>query len=136
MPFFRTLIRLLPYSLLAASATALPVVTVKAQAEEVIPDRLPRPEEYPYVEELPEVIRKVAPAYPAQARRDGVAGTVMVQALIGKDGRVKDTRILRSVPALDRAAVRAVSRWIFKPAKAHGEPVAVWVAVPVRFKLK
>ncbi len=86
MPFFRTAIRVLACILLAASATTLSVATVQGQAEEVIPARLPRFGEYVYVEGLPEAIKKVAPTYPAQARRDSVEGTVMVQALPSRSG--------------------------------------------------
>ena len=62
-------------------------------------------------------------------------GTVIVQALVGKDGKVKDTKVVKSVPVLDDAAVAAVKRWVFKPALSNNKPVAVWVAVPVKFTL-
>ena len=75
------------------------------------------------------------PAYPDIAREAGVDGTVMVQALVGKDGRVKDTRVVKSIPMLDASALTAVKQWVFKPALSNNKPVAVWVAVPVRFTL-
>ena len=99
-------------------------------------DRDPAFGEYVYVEELPEALYKVAPSYPEDARRASIDGTVLVQALIGKDGHVKDTRVTKSIPMLDGAAVRAVLQWTFVPAKSKGRPVAVWVAVPVKFSLK
>lgn len=98
-------------------------------------DALPRFGEYVYVEELPEAITKVAPEYPDIAREAGVDGTVLVQALVGKDGRVKDTKVVKSIPMLDQAAIDAVTKWVFKPALSNNKPVAVWVAVPVRFTL-
>lgn len=91
--------------------------------------------EYVFVEELPEAITKVAPSYPDDARRRGVDGTVLVQALVGRDGTVKDTKVVKSIPELDAAAVASVRQWRFKPAMAKGRPVAVWVAVPVKFSL-
>jgi len=94
-------------------------------------DALPTPDDYVYVEELPEAITKVPPSYPDVGR--DVQGTVLVQALVGTDGRVKDTKVLKSVPMLDEAAMAAVRQWVFKPAMAKGRPVAVWVAVPVKF---
>jgi TonB family protein len=97
---------------------------------------LPRFGEYVYVEELPAATHRVPPEYPTDARRQGIDGTVMVQALVGKDGLVKDTRIVKSIPLLDSAATAAVRRWVFKPALADNVPVAVWVAVPVRFTLR
>jgi TonB family protein len=99
------------------------------------PGDLPRFGEYVYVEELPEVESRVAPGYPEIARRAGVEGTVLIQALVGRDGLVKDARVTKSIPMLDSAAIEAVRRWRFSPARARGEPVAVWVAVPVRFRL-
>jgi len=98
-------------------------------------EELPAFGEYVYVEELPEAITKVAPQYPDIAREAGVDGTVLVQALVGKDGRVKDTRVVKSIPMLDAAASAAVKQWVFKPALSNNKPVAVWVAVPVRFTL-
>lgn len=99
-------------------------------------ERLPGFGEYVYVEELPEATVKVPPEYPDFARTAGVEGTVMVQALVGRDGLVKDTRVLNSIPMLDAAAVVAVRRWRFRPAMAKGQRVAVWVAIPVKFTLE
>lgn len=90
---------------------------------------------YVYAEELPEVITKVNPVYPEMAREANVDGTVMVQALVGKDGKVHDVRVVKSIPLLDQSAQDAVRQWVFKPALANNKPVAVWVGVPVRFSL-
>ena len=98
-------------------------------------DALPAFGEYVYVEELPEVITRVQPEYPDIARQSNMEGTVVVQALVGKDGRVKDTKVVKSVPVLDDAAVSAIKRYVFKPALSNNKPVAVWVAVPVKFQL-
>jgi len=48
---------------------------------------------------------------------------------------VRATRVLKSIPQLDAAAVRAVRKWRFQPALSDGKPVVVWVAVPVKFSL-
>jgi protein TonB len=40
------------------------------------------------------------------------------------------------VPVLDDAAIKAVRQWVFKPALSNNKPVAVWVAVPVKFALR
>jgi len=99
-------------------------------------DALPAFGEYVYVEELPEAISKTQPEYPDIARQSSMEGTVVVQALVGKDGKVKDTKVVKSVPVLDDAAVAAVKKWVFKPALSNNKPVAVWVAVPVKFSLQ
>jgi protein TonB len=98
-------------------------------------DEMPKLGEYVYFEEMPEAITKVPVVYPDIAREAGVDGTVMVQALVGKDGKVKDTKVTKSVPMLDAAAVAAVRGYVFKPALSNNKPVAVWVAIPVRFSL-
>jgi protein TonB len=98
-------------------------------------DALPQFGEFVYVEELPEAITKVQPEYPDIARQSNMEGTVVVQALVGKDGHVKDTRVVKPVPVFDEAAVAAVKQWVFKPALSNNKPVAVWVAVPVKFSL-
>ena len=92
--------------------------------------------EYVYVKVVPEVIRKTEPIYPAIAAHKRVTGTVIVQAFVLTNGRVGDTRVVQSVPELDRAAVACVRRWRFKPAVGdHGRPIAVWVSAPVTFEL-
>ena len=96
---------------------------------------LPKFGDYVYVEELPEAITRVPPAYPEAARKAGIQGVVMVQVLVGRDGSVVDTRIVKSIPPLDDAAAAAVRQWRFKPALTKGQPIPVWVGVPVRFTL-
>lgn len=90
---------------------------------------------YVYVEEFPQAITRVTPDYPDLARQSSMEGSVTVQALVGKDGRVKDTRIVKSNPVFDQAAEKAVKQYVFKPALSNNKPVAVWVAVPIRFVL-
>lgn len=76
--------------------------------------------------------------YPEIARKAGIEGTVTVQAKISERGEVIDTRIL--VPlgnsGCNEAAVAAIKAVKWKPAKQRDKPVAVWVSIPVRFKLK
>ncbi len=106
------------------------------RASDSFPRDVPGPGENVFVEELPEAIVKVPPIYPELARQSRVEGTVLVQALVGKDGRVKATRVAQSVPMLDEAAVSSVRRWVFRPAHTKKMPVAVWVTVPIRFTLQ
>lgn len=90
---------------------------------------------YVYVDDLPDAILRVSPSYPDLAREAGVQGTVMVQAHVCACGEVSETRIVQSISMLDSAAAGAVRQWIFKPGLSAGEPVAVWVSVPVKFSL-
>ncbi|REG14250.1 outer membrane transport energization protein TonB [Archangium gephyra] len=91
------------------------------------------------VARAPEVLAQVQPRYPRRAKADGIQGLVLVRIIIGTDGRVEPehTRVIRSVPELDAAAISAVSQWRFSPALGHhGRPVRVIVEIPVQFSLK
>ncbi|MEK7823443.1 MAG: energy transducer TonB [Candidatus Eisenbacteria bacterium] len=100
-------------------------------------DALPAPDVYIYVEHLPVVVRQVVPDYPPIAKDAGVEGVVMVKALVGKHGRVLDTRLVEKfqVPMLNAAALAAARQWVFTPGLANGRPVACWTAIPFRFRL-
>lgn len=87
----------------------------------------------------PAVLKQVTPDYPRRARSEGIQGLVLVRIIIGTDGKVEPehTRVIRSVPALDAAAIAAVNRWRFSPAIGReGRPVRVIIEVPVQFSLK
>jgi protein TonB len=120
-------------------ATTTPGIAETGEGQQIVvappEDELPKFGDYVYVEELPEAITRVPPVYPDLAREAGVDGTVMVQALVGKDGKVKDVRVVKSIPMLDESAKSAVRQWVFKPALSNNKPVAVWVGVPVKFSL-
>jgi protein TonB len=119
-------------------STSTPGVSEEAGSQMVVApsdDAMPKFGDYVYVEELPDAVTRVAPIYPDLAREAGVDGTVMVQALVGKDGKVHDVRVVKSIPMLDEAAKLAVRKWVFKPALSNNKPVAVWVGVPVKFSL-
>ena len=88
------------------------------------------------VDELPEVSKRVAPIYPLDARRDDVSGVVFAQALVGKDGAIRDVFVVSGPVALRDAALDAIWQWRFKPAVKDHQPVAVWVMVPVKFTLR
>jgi protein TonB len=84
----------------------------------------------------PAKTRHVAPVYPAIARQNGVAGTVILEAVISEAGRVRDVRVLRSIPLLDAAAIEAVKQWEFTPTLLNGHPVPVLMTVTVAFQLR
>jgi protein TonB len=86
---------------------------------------------------LPRKIKDVKPVYPASALPGRVQGAVLIEATIGPDGRVLETRLLRSVTALlDEAALDAVRRWEYEPTTLNGMPVAVVITVVVNFALQ
>lgn len=106
-------------------------VTIAPPTDEATPTL----NEYRYYDQAPGLVTQVKPSYPDLARDAGVDGTVMLRVLVGKDGRVKDVHVDRSIPLLDDAAVAAVKQWVFTPALVNDHAIAVWVAVPVRFTL-
>lgn len=84
----------------------------------------------------PKKTKDVTPIYPADAKSAGVQGVVIIEAVIGADGKVADAKVLRSVPKLDGAAVAAVKEWEFTPTLLNGKAVPVVMTVTVNFKLK
>lgn len=83
----------------------------------------------------PERLSAVPPTYPPIAQSARIEGDVILEAVIGVDGRVRDLRVLRSVPLLDEAAIDAVKRWRYTPTRLNGVPVPVIMTVTVRFRL-
>jgi len=79
--------------------------------------------------------KDVKPVYPAIARTARVAGVVTVEATIGPDGKVIGTKIVRSVPMLDQAALDAVQQWEYTPTLLNGEPVSLLVTATINFTL-
>jgi protein TonB len=78
----------------------------------------------------------VQPVYPAIAQSARVQGVVVIEAVIGTDGKVRDAKVLRSIPLLDQAAVEAVRQWEYTPSRLNGVPVPVIMTVTVNFTLR
>lgn len=78
-----------------------------------------------------------APAYPALARNRGIEGRTMLQVQVTQQGEARAVAVVRSSgsEALDNAALDAVKRWRFVPARRGGEVIEAKVLVPVEFKL-
>ena len=81
---------------------------------------------------------QVRPSYPSTARRLGIQGTTVLKVHVLIDGRVGDVVVQETAghPDLDQAASDAVRRWRFEPAQRGSDPVAMWVLLPVEFRLK
>ena len=81
------------------------------------------------------LVSKVQPTYPPLARQARVQGTVVLQALIGKDGAVQSLTVTSGHPMLIQAAMDAVKQWRYKPYLLNGEPVLVQTTINVNFQL-
>lgn len=85
----------------------------------------------------PVVVRRIEPAYSAEARRDRISGIVILEVLIDKTGAVTDAVVLKDLPdGLGSAAMAAVKQWSFQPGTLNGEPVDVIFNLTMNFKLE
>jgi periplasmic protein TonB len=81
------------------------------------------------------LIRKVNPVYPPLARQARISGTVILRAVISKDGSIENLSLVSGHPMLAPAAIDAVKQWKYKPYLLNGEPVEVDTEVQVNFTL-
>ncbi|MED5474935.1 MAG: TonB family protein [Candidatus Neomarinimicrobiota bacterium] len=90
----------------------------------------------PY-DKAPVPISPIRPEYPEIAMEAGIEGTVIVQAFISNKGVVEDTMVLKGIPntGLNEAALEAVKRTRWKPARQRDKKVGVWMSIPINFKL-
>jgi periplasmic protein TonB len=98
-------------------------------------DNSPRPGDFVAFDELPVLLSAEQPAYPDLAREAGITGTVRVNVLVGKDGRVKKAIAMDGPELFRPAAVEAAQKARFKPALQGRNPVEVWVLIPFNFEL-
>ena len=75
------------------------------------------------------------PAYPPEAISARLQGVVILEARIDPDGHIRHARVLRSIPALDEAALSAVLQWEFSPTLLNGAAIPVLMTVTVQFTL-
>jgi len=85
----------------------------------------------------PRRLQTVIPKYTEEARKDRIQGVVIVQTVIGKDGRVHDAKVLKGLPkGLSESAVEAIRQWEFEPARNEdGQPVEVYYNLTINFTL-
>ncbi len=95
------------------------------------------PEPYaalPFGAEPPVLKTRVEPQYTAAARKAGVGGEVVLQVVVERDGTIGGVFAVQKAPlGLTEAAIDAVRRWVYTPARLDGKPIAVFKTVRVRF---
>jgi|SwirhirootsSR2_FD_contig_51_1714009_length_1874_multi_5_in_0_out_0_1 TonB family protein len=85
----------------------------------------------------PTIIKKVDPQYSEEARKARYQGTVVLEAIVQKDGTVQILRVVRSLGfGLDEKAIEALRQWRFNPAKQNGVAVPVALNIEVNFNLR
>lgn len=90
------------------------------------------------MEMQPSYLRNPAPPYPMEARRNGWEGVVTLEVIVNRSGHPVDVTIQQSsgYDTLDKAAVKAVKAWRFRPARMGNVPIESRVQIPVRFEFK
>jgi protein TonB len=81
----------------------------------------------------PALITRVPPVYPGVAVSARIEGVVILEATVGRDGRVEEVRVLRSVPLLDTAAMDAVLQWQYAPLLLNGKAERFILTVTLTF---
>ena len=81
------------------------------------------------------LIKKVVPVYPGLARSAGVEGVVRFTALIGKDGKIRNLKVISGPSPLVDAASDAVKRWVYRPTLLNGQPLEVITDINVTFTI-
>jgi periplasmic protein TonB len=81
------------------------------------------------------LVYDVAPKYPPDAGRERIEGTVVLMAVIGKDGTVRDVRVESGLPVLAQAAIEAVKQWRYRPYLLNGAPVEIDSQITINFNL-
>jgi protein TonB len=111
----------------ALVATSLPAPTVKAPSSEL----LEVPEDFAD----DQIVRRVHPAYPKQARARKVQGTVVLEAIVNKKGTVDSLQLVSGDSTLAQAAADAVKQWKYKPYFHNREPTEFQTRITIDFKL-
>jgi TonB family protein len=81
------------------------------------------------------LVHKVSPIYPQEAKDAHISGTVLLHAIIGKDGQVHNLQLIQGSCWLAQSAIKAVSQWLYEPTLLAGSPVQVDTTITVIFNL-
>jgi len=89
------------------------------------------------VDRQPRLVKRLPPLYPFEAKRKKIQGKVIIKVIVNKEGKATEPVVLESHPkgVFEAAALRAVKRWRFRPATKGGNPVDVYVVLPILFEL-
>jgi periplasmic protein TonB len=85
--------------------------------------------------EAASIINKIAPQYPPIAKTAHVSGTIVLHAIISKEGTIQELQYVSGPPLLMKAAMDAVKEWRYKPTLLNGDPVEVDTTIDVVFTL-
>jgi len=83
----------------------------------------------------PKILNRVEPVYPDLAQQARLSAIIIMEALVGTDGRVKKVTVLRGAPLFDEPAMTAVRQWRYQPLLLNGIPTEFILTVTVNFNL-
>jgi TonB family protein len=81
------------------------------------------------------VLTKVPPKYPEEAKKERIQGAVLLNAVIGKDGNVEELTVSSGPKELQQSALDAVRQWTYKPYLLNGDPIEVKTTISVMYTL-
>jgi TonB family protein len=81
------------------------------------------------------VIHQIAPVYPPIAKTAHISGTVVLRAIIARDGTIEQLEVVSGPPLLLKSAMDAVQQWVYRPTLANGDPVRVDTTISVVYTL-
>lgn len=84
--------------------------------------------------QLPTLVLRKDPVYPYSAHVAGIQDVVVLEGLVGPDGRMSDIQVIRGLQLFRQAAIDAVKQWVYKPAMLNGAAVEARVRVEIRFR--
>ena len=85
---------------------------------------------------MPKILKMVEAVYPEKAKKERIEGLIVLEVTADREGRVTNAKVLRSIPALDQAAIQAVMQWRYEPQPFRGRPRAFICSATVNFKRK
>ena len=118
-----------------------PAVDILSKAESstpaVEPTSIPGPRKFRLSSGVAEsnLIRRVEPQYPLEAKWARIQGDVIIQCVIGKKGDITQARVFSGHPLLAPSALNAVKGWKYKPFEFNGEPVEVETVITIKFHM-
>lgn len=110
-------------------------VVAGSAAENNTPSRAPKQISVSADVMAADLVNKVIPVYPEEAKKARIQGTVVLSAVVGKDGNVQSLRVLSGPNQLQQSALDAVRQWTYKPYLLNGDPIEVKTTVNVVYSL-
>ena len=130
----------LPDAIVGSILNVVPRVAPPARPIEDHPAAAPKPAETIRLRQggnvqLGKPISQPQPKYPPIAITAHISGSVLVEAVVGVDGRVREVKAISGSPLLVPAAIEAVRRWVYTPTTLNGDPIEIIAPITVTFRL-